>query len=585
MTTMFRFRKLTALVLIAALYLGSLSVMAVAMPSDVNGDGAVNTADVRALLLALTSERDLTEEERVAADVDGDGTVNTVDARVLLKQSLAPAEPTSTRPITSTTFASTRPTQTTQTTQTTTTYPTTTMPLTTTTTWVLTGPDGTAPTTFPTTTDTTMPDCDTTYTTTTYPTTMPYGSFTVTVDTVSARAGDTVTIPVKVSRDHALVGFEMDIVYDPSVLTLLEVNDEHRNPYATDLLPAMFNADAQWRVSKSEDGVAQLRYVSAAQDGALVGGKMLALTFRVREDALYNGSIAVAVLSHLSCANGVEYVPSVKVNYGAVNVTPRTTVTTTSGTTDTTYPTTTDTTYPPTTPSTEPIYWQTTTSGTTSTTAFDCVTTHTTYPTTLPYGTPLHFTGETVMARVGETVQWSVSVSNQHALVGLDLEICYDPTVLTPVTVDGDPVATYNTAVFDDRAQWRWSETEQGWLRLRYVSSADEGDIAGGKLFTLTFLLNPDMDVDVDATEVLIVPRSCLSAARGMDYIPYGGGTATDGVVKVASRSTRPKTTTVGTTDTTYPPTTTTTWVLTGPDGTAPTTVWTTTTTPPTMTD
>ena len=36
---------------------------------------------------------------------------------------------------------------------------------------------------------------------------------------------------------------------------------------------------------------------------------------------------------------------------------------------------------------------------------------------------------------------------------------------------------------------------------------------------------------------------------------------------------------------TTYPPTTTTTWVLTGPEGTAPTTVWTTTTCPPTETN
>ncbi len=570
MTTMFRIRKLTAFVLVAALWIGSLSVMAVAMPSDVNGDGAVNTADVRALLLALATERELTEDERVAADVDGDGVVNTVDARLLLMQSLVPTDPTSTGPMTSTTFASTRPTQTT------TTYPTTTMPLTTTTTWVLTGPDGTAPTTFPTTTDTTMPDCDTTYTTTTYPTTMPYGSFTVTVDTVSARAGDTVTIPVKVSRDHALVGFEMDIVYDPSVLTLLEVNDEHRNPYATALHAAVFDDEAQWRFTQLYDGEVNVRYVSSADDGARDSGTLFALTFAVNDDTYVHATaVECWVTSYLCCANGTEYIPYVNTVSGAVKVASRTTRTTTSGTTDTTDPTTTDTTYPPTTTTTELIYWQTTTSGTT---VPDCVSTPAPYPTTLPYGDPLCYTGETVMVRVGETFDWSIDLSARHSLVGLEMDVYYDPDVLTWI-----PEGTaLNGAIFDDKAQWRISHIADGVITLRYVSGASTGDAIGGELLSFKFLLRHD--TDADDTRIYISPTASLSAVNGFAYHAREG-TITDGVVKVASRSTRPKTTTVGTTDTTYPPTTTTTWVLTGPDGTAPTTVWTTTTTPPTMTD
>ncbi|MBE6763785.1 MAG: hypothetical protein E7553_05450 [Ruminococcaceae bacterium] len=51
---------------------------------DINGDGTVNTMDVR-FILRFTIDGSLTPEQQEAADVNGDGTVNTVDCRELLR--------------------------------------------------------------------------------------------------------------------------------------------------------------------------------------------------------------------------------------------------------------------------------------------------------------------------------------------------------------------------------------------------------------------------------------------------------------------------------------------------------------------
>ncbi len=54
---------------------------------DVNGDGAINTMDVRRIL-QFTIDGDLTPEQQAVADVNGDGAANTMDCREILRSLL-----------------------------------------------------------------------------------------------------------------------------------------------------------------------------------------------------------------------------------------------------------------------------------------------------------------------------------------------------------------------------------------------------------------------------------------------------------------------------------------------------------------
>ena len=492
MTVWTNLRRLTVFAVIAALLISAFSVMAVAMPSDVNGDGDVTTTDARLMLLSLTGNGGLTEDQRLAADLNGDGEITTADVRLLLSDILQ--TPVTTRPTTMTTAANT----------------TTTLPPTTTTTWILTGPDGTAPTTYITTT--TGYDCVSTNTT--MPTTMPYGSFTVTADTISAHGGDTITVPIRISREHALVGFEMDIYISP-FLQLLAVNDDPRNPYATALNTAIFTDEAQWRVTKVRNDRLNIRYVSSADEGSLDGGVLFNLTFSVNQISR-DAAIDCYMTSYLSRANGIDYIPSVQTVSGVVHVSPGTTLVPTTTTTAHGWPTTT---------------------------------------TTLPYDAPLCYTGETLTAKVGETFDWSVDISACHSLVALEMDIHYDPDVLTWIPEE----TTLNEIIFDDHAAWRVTNVYDGCIRVLFVSAADTGDAAGGELLSLQFQLRPDVEVDIDDTWIYITPTSTLSAVNGFTYYQKEG-TIVDGHIQVASRTTRPKFTTTTSDDipTTYPPTTTT---------------------------
>ncbi len=63
---------------------------AIVVRGDVNGDGAVTTLDVRAMLSAsLYGADSLTAAQIAAADIDQNGTMNTVDIRALLKEFVA----------------------------------------------------------------------------------------------------------------------------------------------------------------------------------------------------------------------------------------------------------------------------------------------------------------------------------------------------------------------------------------------------------------------------------------------------------------------------------------------------------------
>ncbi len=55
---------------------------------DVSGDGALATSDARQMLLGVVGAKALTRAQQAAADMDGNGTVNTSDVRAVLRMSL-----------------------------------------------------------------------------------------------------------------------------------------------------------------------------------------------------------------------------------------------------------------------------------------------------------------------------------------------------------------------------------------------------------------------------------------------------------------------------------------------------------------
>ncbi len=309
---------------VTALLIGSLSVMVF----------AADTTDVRTMLKGMIGARPLSEEQRRSADLDGDGSLSAADVRLLLFDILGVEAPVTTQPaITTAPVSSTRPTE------------HTTVPVTLTTT----GYDCISTTTYPTTTST-VP--------TTYPTTLPYGDpLCFTAQTVTARAGHTFDLDFYVSKNHCLVGFELDILFDPASLTLLTVSENGANPYASNLNTALFNDEAQWRFTALDDGTLNVRYVSSASSGDTAGGRLFTLRFLLDEEVEERPiDVSIHVTSHLSSVNWFEYCPAVYTQNGVVKVASRTTrpKTTTGGPTDPSYPPTTYTTetYPPTTTST-----------------------------------------------------------------------------------------------------------------------------------------------------------------------------------------------------------------------------------------
>ncbi|MBR5134431.1 MAG: InlB B-repeat-containing protein [Clostridia bacterium] len=59
-----------------------------AIQGDVDSNGAVNTSDIRRMLVGMVNSQNMTVSEEVAADVDGDGKVSTLDSRSLLMKLL-----------------------------------------------------------------------------------------------------------------------------------------------------------------------------------------------------------------------------------------------------------------------------------------------------------------------------------------------------------------------------------------------------------------------------------------------------------------------------------------------------------------
>lgn len=559
MTILCSVKKTMAILAVAALVLCGASVMAVAVPSDVDGNGAVSTADVRLVLLGILDKSLLTEEQYRSADINGDGRLTSADARHLLLVTLdEEGEPIVTS---ATSVVTTLPDPTTV-------HSTTfTMPETTTTS----GWDCISTTTV-TTTDVS--------TTVTYPpTTRPYAEpvvFTLYTDEEFVRAGKPFDLHFDVSGQHSVIGYQFAIYYDPEDVTPQRVSEEESNPYAHGLNTTFYNENAQWNFTLERDGLLKGSFVTTALTGKTDETRLFSLTFFLDELAEHSTEIHLYAWPVLCNADGLEYEPAVHVDGGFVKIASSTTrpKTTTEGTTDPTWPTTTVT------------VWE---DGTTSTVP-DCVSTPApTTVTTLPYGEWVDFTVSTdeEYVRAGRTFDLHIDISENHSVVGFQLALDYDPYALTLQQVSEDDNNPYahglNAAVFDDQAQWSFTLEREGLLKGSYVSTADTGQTDASRLFTLTFYLEETAE---DWTEVALNVWPILSSVGGFEYEP--SVSVAGGLVKIASSSTRPKTTTETTTTTT-----TTTWVLTGPDGTAPTTwptttettyVWTTTTYPPTTT-
>lgn len=73
---------------------------------DVNQNDALDSDDVRVMMKYMVGNRPLSAEERVIADCDGDGRVNTRDIRRVLS-AITSDEPLSTLPTTTTTTTTT----------------------------------------------------------------------------------------------------------------------------------------------------------------------------------------------------------------------------------------------------------------------------------------------------------------------------------------------------------------------------------------------------------------------------------------------------------------------------------------------
>ena len=326
-------RKALVFLLCAACLAVSFSVMAVAVPEG--RDDTLTTVDARAILLHIVGVSPLSDSQTAKADTNGDGVLTSVDVRALLFSLLE--EPTTTAPVV---VSSTRPPQTTTVKSTSATVPYTT----TTTDW-----DCISTTTTVGTTDTTrLPET----TSTAPPTTLPYGDtvvFTVSASEEFVRAGKTFDVYVDVSENHSLVGLQFEMAFDPDVMSLVAVNDEAYNPYATDLNPALFNGEAVWTFRSTHKGTLNGRYLSTAQTGNTQSGRLFKLTFLLADTAEHSTWLFMWIDSLHSCVNGFEYEPSYKTDGGQIKIASSTTrpKTTTVGTTDSTYPptTTTNTTY------------------------------------------------------------------------------------------------------------------------------------------------------------------------------------------------------------------------------------------------
>jgi len=113
---------ISTLILLSAAF-GGISLFSAAdgLKGDVDGNGAVNTSDVRMILQSMVGKSTLTEDQKLRADVNNDGMIDTTDARMILQYIVGKID--TLEPTTEDTTMATEDTITTETTETTATQP------------------------------------------------------------------------------------------------------------------------------------------------------------------------------------------------------------------------------------------------------------------------------------------------------------------------------------------------------------------------------------------------------------------------------------------------------------------------------
>ncbi len=108
---------------------------------------------------------------------------------------------------------------------------------------------------------------------------------TFTAQSVTAKAGDTITVDISVSENHYMVNGQIWVEYDPAYLEIQEVWDDPDNPYFEEINQKIFKSSFMWAFAVPEAGTAKLAFATSSSAGSSVGGVMFTLTFKVLEDA------------------------------------------------------------------------------------------------------------------------------------------------------------------------------------------------------------------------------------------------------------------------------------------------------------
>ncbi len=125
---------------------------------------------------------------------------------------------------------------------------------------------------------------------------------TFTAQSVTAKAGDTITVDISVSENHYMVNGQIWVLYDPEMLEIQEVWDDEDNPYFEDINTKIFKSSYMWAFAVPEAGTAKMAFASSSSIGTTAGGVMFTLTFKVLENAT-TSNISVVIGDDDMCSN------------------------------------------------------------------------------------------------------------------------------------------------------------------------------------------------------------------------------------------------------------------------------------------
>lgn len=117
---------------------------------------------------------------------------------------------------------------------------------------------------------------------------------TFTAQSVTAKAGDTITVDISVSENHYMVNGQLWIQYDPECLEIQEVWDDPDNPYFEEINQTIIKSSFMWQFAVPEAGLAKFAFATSASAGSAVGGTIFTLTFKVL-DAASTSNITIVV--------------------------------------------------------------------------------------------------------------------------------------------------------------------------------------------------------------------------------------------------------------------------------------------------